>query len=181
MKIKHLIASLTVIGIMISGTAFAMPDKANNPAQTFESLSSEQITQWTKLHEEHIKKTRPIRSELQAKYMELRALRNNAQVSPDYIRELTQDIVKLKNRTEDANEEFFQKSKEKFNLDFSSMMHGDNGRYCGRRNGDSHQETRNGHKGMMRDHGASQSKGYHSQQHGSNGMEAKTPQSEAKM
>ena len=160
MRIKNFIISLTVISVLVAGTAFAAPKNSKDQTQTFESLTPKQVEQWTSLHNEHVKDTRPIRSELRAKRMELRALRNNAKVTPDYISDLTEEIVELENSMEDATKELLTISKEKFNLDFS-RAHG-NASYCYRGQGD--------HRGnhMTDGHGGQRmSKGYHSQRRGS--------------
>ncbi len=149
MKIRNIIASLTVIGVLIAGSAFAMPNGATQSAQSMESLSLEQRDQWNTLHEEHIKKVRPLRSSLKAKRMEYKALMGNTEVSPDYISDLTSEIVDLENRIEDRNEEFLKISEDKFNIDFSSMTHN------GMR---SHPNTR-GHGNMSNKHHGMQSSG----------------------
>jgi hypothetical protein len=179
MKIKNIIASLSIISIMLAGTAFAAPNDSTKENQTLESLSPKQLEQWTELHDEHIQKTRPIRSELQAKRMELRALRNNTKVTPDYISELTEDIVKLQNRIEDMNKEFYEISEEKFDLVFSRMQGGNMN--CPRSYGNC---GYGGHGGMMRGHGnmgGHGMSGYHSQHGYGNDMNAKTPQQKQKM
>lgn len=184
MKIKNIIVSLTISGVMLAGTAFAMPDTsaktteaaqfaelaetteategAKTPRNTqavkmdnsLEALSPKQLAQWEKMHENHIQKTRPIRSDLQAKYMELKALRGNAKVTPEYISTLTKSIVTLENRIEDLNKDFFRKSEAQFKLDFSSMMnemHG--GMNCPMMRG--HGTMKDGMDcSMMRGHGA---------------------------
>ena len=141
MKIKNIIASLTIIGVMMAGTAFAMPNdstQATESAKTIESLSPQELEKWNDLHDNHIEKTRKIRSEFKSKRMELRALKYNAKVTPDYISDLTKDIIALQNRLDDMNKEFLEASEKKFDLDFSSMGRG----YYG---------MHNGHNGM---HGA---------------------------
>jgi len=133
MKIKNLIASFTFIGIIMAGVAFAVPSQAVESTQTVEALTPKQIEQFTDMHEDHVKKTRSLRSDLQAKRMEFRALRNNAKVTPGYISDLTEEIVELQNDIEDMNEDFFKAAEKKFGLDFSSMRGAHRG--MGMRNG----------------------------------------------
>ena len=156
MKIKNMIASLTVLSVLMAGTAFAMPNNSAKSTQTYETLSIEQKTEWQKLHDKLVQETRSYRSDLRAKYMELRALNHNVKVTPGYLSDLTEDIVELENRIEDMNKDFIRVSKKKFDLDFSEMGY-DMGNGHGMKNMPSCMRG----NGMNRMHG-----NYHGNSHG---------------
>ncbi len=132
MKLQFFIASLAIL--LWSGTAQACPDFAEKHhskmgmAKVFSEMEPEKKEAWTKLHDQLIKDAQKLKDELKAKKMEYRALKNNTQVSPFHIRELTERIVELERILEQMNDDFIKKSKNEFNLDFENFKpkHSDN-------------------------------------------------------
>lgn len=133
MKIKHLITTVAVLSIVGVGSAYAFPQnggqgqnrqdlpKNHPPIQQQKKLSDEDMAAWEKLHDAHIAKVEPIRNILKARNMELKALANNTKVTPDYLRDLTEEIVNLQSRISKLNDAFYKESSEKFNIDLRGM------------------------------------------------------------
>ncbi len=153
MKIKVIIASFAFM--LMVGTANAYPeygaghtkpehakhDNVNpenakhgkhNKLQTFDKLSEEQQKSWSALHDKLVNDSLKMQMELKAKRMEYRALKNNSEVKPLYLRELTERIVELEVELDKLNQEFIKQSKQEYNLDFSYLIRN----YSGFHNGE---------------------------------------------
>lgn len=124
MKMKHLIASVAMLTIVGVGSAYAFPDNKDLPKNhppvnraPVEQLSEADMDAWLRLHEKHAQKVEPIRNVLTARRMELKALEHNTKVTPDYLRNLTEEIVNLQTKIAKLDNAFFEESAEKYNLD----------------------------------------------------------------
>ncbi len=125
MKLKAIITVFTILLFTSAASAFPGHGQKQGEASAqgvFSNLKPEQMEAWTKLHDDLIVNTEKFRNERKAKRMEYRALKGNNQVSPEYIRKLTERIVELEVTLDKMNDEFIEQSKKEFNLDFSSFM-----------------------------------------------------------
>ncbi len=162
MKINTIISSLAVLGVLTLGAGYADANSlghnnyGNNHASV--QLSEEQQSKLDVMCEDNYNTMRPLRSELRAKRMELKALRNNGNASPEYISKLAKEITVLNDKMEDNHMAFSKDVESKLGIEYSAYGHrmsgrdGMHGKYHGRGNGQGHgnmQGNGQGHGNMQ--------------------------------
>ena len=132
MKINTIISSLAVLGVLTLGAGYADANSlghnnyGNNHASV--QLSEEQQSKLDVMCEDNYKTMRPLRSELKAKRMELRALKNNGNASPEYISKLAKEITVLSDKMEDNHMAFAKDVESKLGIEYSAYGHRMGGR-----------------------------------------------------
>ncbi len=120
MKIKHvLIASALAFGLAFSvsdGTVMAKPDNMI----TFEEFVQDkaQYEKWEKEHIAHIKKIQELKDEKRIRRMEYKAFTHNPNAEPKLISKVAREIVMLDRQIKNLNQEFMDKTRKEYGVDF---------------------------------------------------------------
>lgn len=120
MKIKHvLIASTLALGLAFSvsdGYVMAKPDKVI----TFEEFAKDkaQYEKWEKEHIAHIKKIQELKDEKRIRRMEYKAFTHNPNAEPKLISKVAREIVMLDRQIKTLNQEFMDRTREQYGIDF---------------------------------------------------------------
>ena len=128
MKIKNiLIASTLALGLVFSvsdGHVMAKPEKPI-PFEVFVQDKA-QFEKWEKEHIVHIKKIQELKDEKRIRNMEYKAFTHNPNAEPKLISKVARDIVMLDRQIKTLNQEFMEKTREKYGVElFGFEFHKD--------------------------------------------------------
>lgn len=120
MKMKSLLGAITLAVVLIGGTNFAY---AYNHNHNGTNLTPERQAQYETMLDEHYDSVRPLQDKLRLKYMELNAYQNNANVKPEQISKLINEIASIENEISTQHDKFSNNVKDKLGIEVSGRGH----------------------------------------------------------
>ncbi len=149
MKIKSILSAITLAVVLVAGSSFAYAYHNHNTSMV--NLSVEQQEKYDQMLNSYHDSVRPLHDSLRIKYMELDALQSNANVKPEKISALINEIAGIENEIREKRNAFSDTVQDKLGIDVHQGRHylGDKGN-CERNfshKGSCNNKHGNNHKG----------------------------------